>query len=106
MQSTIGRSTRSGTRSLIALLGGRPIGEKADATMETSAPTKLPFSVLGEFAQGSATQPPGQLPGQSSNQLPQPPALAAAQLAGTSASEVDRESVAVPIGVLEVPIGV
>ena len=55
--------------------------------METSAPTKLPFSVLGEFAQCSATQP-------------------TSQLAGTPASEANSESVAVPIGVLEVPIGV
>jgi TonB family protein len=55
--------------------------------METSAPTKLPFSVLGEFAQSPATQP-------------------TAQLTGSSASEENPESVAVPIGVLEVPIGV
>ena len=55
--------------------------------MEMSAPTKLPFSVLGEFAQSSATQP-------------------TSQLAGTPASETNSESVAVPIGVLEVPIGV
>jgi TonB family protein len=55
--------------------------------MEMSASTKLPFSVLGEFAQSSATQP-------------------TAQLAGTPASEANPESVAVPIGVLEVPIGV
>ncbi|HEY1476744.1 MAG TPA: energy transducer TonB [Chthoniobacterales bacterium] len=60
--------------------GGRPIGEKAAATMEMSAPTKLPFSVLGEFAQSSATQP--------------------------TSPEANSESVAVPIGVLEVPIGV
>jgi TonB family protein len=101
------------TKILSVALGGRPSGEKADATMETSASTKLPFSVLGEFAHGSATQPPGQLSGQLPvqlfgqlpDQLPAP-ALPAAQLAGTSASEADRESVAVPIGVLEVPIGV
>ena len=83
--------------------------------METSAPTKLPFSVLGEFAHGSATQPTGQLPaqppaqsaGQSFAQLAgQLPAQIAAQPAGTAASEADSESVAVPIGVLEVPIGV
>jgi TonB family protein len=60
--------------------------------MEMSAPTKLPFSVLGEFAQSSATQTTGQLAGTSAS--------------GTSASEADPESVAVPIGVLEVPIGV
>ena len=72
---------------LSVALGGRPIGEKAAAKMEMSAPTKLPFSVLGEFAQSSATQP-------------------TSQLAGTPASEANSESVAVPIGVLEVPIGV
>jgi TonB family protein len=59
--------------------------------VEMSASTKLPFSVLGEFAQSPVSQPPAQLP---------------AQLAGTSASEANPESVAVPIGVLEVPIGV
>jgi TonB family protein len=63
--------------------------------MEMSAPTKLPFSVLGEFAQSSATQPTAHSPAR-------PPG----QLAGTSASEANAESVAVPIGVLEVPIGV
>ena len=63
--------------------------------MEMSAPTKLPFSVLGEFAHGSATQPTGQLPAQPS-----------AQLEEASPSEANPESVAVPIGVLEVPIGV
>ena len=83
--------------------------------MEMSAPTKLPFSVLGEFAQSPVAQPTGQLPGQPPA-LPhgQPPALPAgvlaaelaAQPAGASASEADPESVAVPIGVLEVPIGV
>ena len=52
--------------------------------MEMSAPTKLPGSVL---TQSPAAQP-------------------TAQLTGTSASEANRESVAVPIGVLEVPIGV
>jgi TonB family protein len=67
--------------------------------METSAPTKLPFSVLGEFAQSSATQPAGQFPVQL-------PAQQDVLAAGTSASEADPESVAVPIGVLEVPIGV
>ena len=83
----------------VALLGGRPIREQAAATMEMSAPTKLPFSVLGEFTQSSATQPTTEL----AAQLPgQPPA----QPAGTLASETDPESVAVPIGVLEVPIGV
>jgi TonB family protein len=55
--------------------------------MEMSGPTKLPFSVLGEFTQSSATQP-------------------TSQPAGTTASEANSESVAVPIGVLEVPIGV
>src|SRR5579864_1166129 len=55
--------------------------------MEMSGPTKLPFSVLGEFTQSSATQP-----------ISQP--------AGTTPSEANSESVAVPIGVLEVPIGV
>ena len=80
---------------LSVALGGRPIGEKADATMETSASTKLPFSVLGEFAQSSATQPTAYSPAQ----LP-------AQPTETSASEANAESVAVPIGVLEVPIGV
>jgi TonB family protein len=73
--------------ALLHFLGGRSIGEKAAAKMEMSAPTKLPFSVLGEFAQSSATQP-------------------TAQLAGTPALEANPESVAVPIGVLEVPIGV
>jgi TonB family protein len=68
--------------------------------MEMSAPTKLPFSVLGEFAQSPAAQPPSQ-----------PPAHPSAQLAGISASgpsesEANPEAVAVPIGVLEVPIGV
>jgi TonB family protein len=67
--------------------------------METSAPTKLPFSVLGEFAQSPATQPGGEPHGQLHGQPP-------AQPAGTSASEESPESVAVPIGVLEVPIGV
>ena len=67
--------------------------------METSAPTKLPFSVLGEFTQSSATQSPGQLPAL-------PAAQPIGELAGTSASEANAESVAVPIGVLEVPIGV
>jgi TonB family protein len=76
-------------------LGGRPIGEKAAAEMEMSASTKLPFSVLGEFAQSPITQPPGQ-------PCAQPPA----QLAGPSESEANAEAVAVPIGVLEVPIGV
>ena len=74
----------------VALLGGRPIREKADATMETSAPTKLPFSVLGEFAQSPVAQ------------STQP----SAQLGEESPSEANPESVAVPIGVLEVPIGV
>ena len=75
--------------------------------METSAPTKLPFSVLGEFAQNSTTQPTGQPPAQVADQpSAQPPAQLAAQLPGKSASEADPESVAVPIGVLEVPIGV
>jgi len=60
-----------------------------------SASTKLPFSVLGEFAQSPITQPPGQ-------PCSQPPA----QLAGPSESEANAEAVAVPIGVLEVPIGV
>jgi len=63
--------------------------------METSAPTKLPFSVLGEFGQSPAAQPTTEL-------AAQPPT----QLAETSASGADAESVAVPIGVLEVPIGV
>ncbi len=67
--------------------------------METSAPTKLPFSVLGEFAQSPATQPGGEPHGQLHGQPPAEPA-------GTSASEESPESVAVPIGVLEVPIGV
>jgi TonB family protein len=67
--------------------------------METSAPTKLPFSILGEFAQSPATQPGGEPHGQLHGQPP-------AQPAGTSASEESPESVAVPIGVLEVPIGV
>jgi TonB family protein len=67
--------------------------------METSAPTKLPFSVLGEFTQSSATQSPSQLPALPAVQL-------IGELAGTSASEGNQESVAVPIGVLEVPIGV
>jgi TonB family protein len=67
--------------------------------MEMSAPTKLPFSVLGEFTQSSATQPTTELAAQVPGQLPVQPA-------GTSASEADPESVAVPIGVLEVPIGV
>ena len=99
----------------VALLGGEAIREQAAATMEMSAPTKLPFSVLGEFAQSPAAQPTGQLPGQPPA-LPhgQPPSLPAgvltaelaAQPAGASASEADQESVAVPIGVLEVPIGV
>lgn len=71
--------------------------------METSAPTKLPFSVLGEFAQSPATESTGQLHGQPHGQAP---ARRATQLAGTSASETDPESVAVPIGVLELPIGV
>lgn len=53
--------------------------------MEMSAPTKLPFSVLGEFAQSPVAQQTGQ-----------PPAL----------SEANLQSVAVPIGVLDVPIGV
>jgi TonB family protein len=83
--------------------------------MDTSAPTKLPFSVLGEFAQGSATQLTGQPTGQPPAITPdQPTALSdgalgapiAAQLVGASVSEADAESVAVPIGVLEVPIGV
>jgi len=79
--------------------------------MEMSAPTKLPFSVLGEFTQSSAMQPTGQPPGQNPAQpAAQPPTQLAgqlaAQLAGASASEADAESVAVPIGVLEVPIGV
>ena len=76
-------------------LGGRPIGDKAAAKMEMSAPSKLPFSVLGEFAQSPATHPTLHSPAQT-----------AAQLAETSASEASAESVAVPIGVLEVPIGV
>ena len=67
--------------------------------MEMSAPTKLPFSVLGEFAQSPAAQSTTELAAQLPGQLP-------AQLAGTSASEANPESVAVPIGVLEVPIGV
>ena len=58
--------------------------------METSAPTKLPFSVLGEFAQSPVAQ------------STQP----SAQLGEASPSEANPESVAVPIGVLEVPIGV
>ena len=58
--------------------------------MEMSAPTKLPFSVLGEFAQSPVAQ------------STQP----SAQLGEASPSEANRESVAVPIGVLEVPIGV
>ena len=75
--------------------------------METSAPTKLPFSVLGEFAHGSATQPTGQLPAQPPTQsADQSSALPAALPTGASASGEDPESVAVPIGVLEVPIGV
>ncbi len=82
-------------------LGGEAIREQAAATMEMSAPTKLPFSVLGEFAQSPAAQPTTELAAQSPAQLAgQPPP------AGTSASEADAESVAVPIGVLEVPIGV
>jgi TonB family protein len=52
--------------------------------MEMSAPTELPGSVL---TRSSVAQPTG-------------------ELAGTSASEAIAESVAVPIGVLEVPIGV
>src|ERR1700751_694038 len=64
--------------------------------MEMSASTKLPFSVLGEFAQSPATQPPGQ----PSAQLEGTPA------SGPSESEANAEAVAVPIGVLEVPIGV
>jgi TonB family protein len=67
--------------------------------MEMSASTKLPFSVLGEFAQNPATQLPAQPPGQPCAQPP-------AQLAGASESEANPEAVAVPIGVLEVPIGV
>ena len=74
----------------VALLGGRPKREQAAATMETSAPTKLPFSVLGEFAQSPVAQ------------STQP----SAQLGEASPSEANPESVAVPIGVLEVPIGV
>lgn len=81
--------------------------------MEMSAPTKLPFSVLGDFAQSSATQPTGQFPAQfdvqPDGQLqpgPQSDGQPPSELAGTAASEADRESVAVPIGVLEVPIGV
>src|ERR1700722_13548963 len=98
--STIGRLTRSGTRfSQLHFLGGRPIGEKVAATMETSAPTKMPFSVLGEFAQSPAAQLPAQPPGQPCAQPP-------AQLTGASESEANPEAVAVPIGVLEVPIGV
>ena len=58
--------------------------------MEMSAPTKLPFSVLGEFAQSPVAQ------------STQP----SAQLGEASPSEANPESVAVPIGVLEVPIGV
>jgi TonB family protein len=76
-----------GNKILSVALRGKANREKAAATMETSAPTKLPFSVLGEFAQSPATQP-------------------TSQLAGTPASEENLESVAVPIGVLEVPIGV
>ena len=67
--------------------------------MEMSAPTKLPFSVLGEFTQSSATQPTTELAAQLPGQPPAQPAV-------TLASEADPESVAVPIGVLEVPIGV
>ena len=52
--------------------------------MEMSAPTELPGSVL---SRSSVAQPTG-------------------ELAGTSASQANAESVAVPIGVLEVPIGV
>ena len=75
--------------------------------MEMSAPTKLPFSVLGEFTQSSATQPTGRLPAQPPAQSAgQSSALPDAQPAGASASGGDPESVAVPIGVLEVPIGV
>ena len=75
--------------------------------MEMSAPTKLPFSVLGEFTQSSATQPTGQLPAQPPAQRAgQSPALPDAQLGEASPSEAGPESVAVPIGVLEVPIGV
>ena len=58
--------------------------------MEMSAPTKLPFSVLGEFTQSPVAQ------------STQP----SAQLGEASPSEANPESVAVPIGVLEVPIGV
>ena len=54
---------------------------------EMSASTRLPFSVLGEFAQNSAAQP-------------------TSQSAGRPANEANAESVAVSIGVLEVPIGV
>ena len=75
--------------------------------MEMSAPTKLPFSVLGDFAQSSATQPTGQFPAQFDGRSDvQPDEQSPAELAGTAAAEADRESVAVPIGVLEVPIGV
>jgi len=80
-------------------LGGRPIRDKAAAKMEMSAPSKLPFSILGEFAQSPATQLPAQPPGQPCAQPP-------AQLTGASESEANPEAVAVPIGVLEVPIGV
>jgi TonB family protein len=61
-----------------------------------SASTKLPFSVLGEFAQSPITQPPGQPSAQ----------LAGTPASGPSESEANPEAVAVPIGVLEVPIGV
>ena len=75
--------------------------------MERSATTKLPFSVLGESAQNPATQltgqPPDQAPGLASGRLA---AQSAAQPAGASGPEVEQESISVPIGVLEVPIGV
>ena len=80
--------------------------------MEMSAPTKLPFSVLGDFAQSSATQPTGQFPAQfdvqpddNYNQVHNQTATTF-RTSGNSGVRGRRESVAVPIGVLEVPIGV
>jgi TonB family protein len=79
-ESTIGRSSCAGARFLNCASWGRP--KRPTRTMGLPAATKQPISAFDQFVQSSATPPTVQ------------PARA------------NSESVAVPIGVLEVPIGV
>jgi TonB family protein len=85
LQSTIGRSNRSGTRSLDCISWEGQSGKRSLRKMGMSAPPKLPVNAPDRFTQSTSKQPDTQL---------------------AETAKANPESVAVPIGVLEVPIGV